>query len=215
MHVALSFDWSPAYKRQRSFVKNCQSCFKMQQDRFKLDAAAINITGAPSQRVVVYNFNIPLGRLEDVASFEQVCQKLETDFPPEANGVIVSPYFQLSAVYMLINSATNEERMWSGSFQPKGRDFSKLTDFQKFEPTTFLQYAMTHSNPRYVINKMDSFVNGEESLWRFSHLISVVISLQATLHMTHPLFVNRPGFTNTGRAGPNKKNWKVLTTFFD
>ena len=83
----------------------------MERDRFKLDAAAIYDPRVPNQRVVVYNFNIPLNRLSDLATFEFVRQELETDFPAEADGVVVSPYFQLSAVYVLVNTATNEERI--------------------------------------------------------------------------------------------------------
>ena len=187
----------------------------MQRDNFKLDAAAIYDPRARHQRVVVYNFNVPVQRLQDLATFEFVRQVLETDFPATAPGILVPPYFQLSAVYVLINTVTNEERIWCGSFHPRARDLAQLTVFRPFEPASFAQYALTHSDPNRVYNKLSTFVNGKDSVWKFDRLVSVVISFQTTLNVTHPLFARQPNFIQHGRAGPNRKNWKVFTTYFD
>ena len=187
----------------------------MQQDNFKLDAASIYDPRAQHQRVVVYNFNVPVERLRDIATFEFVRQVLVTDFPGTAPGVLVTPYFQLSAVYVLINTVTNEERLWCGSFHPRARDLAQLTVFRPFEPASFAQYALTQSDPDRVYNKLSTFVNGKDSVWKFDRLISVVISFQTTLNLTHPLFVRHPNFIGHGQAGPSRKNWKVFTTFFD
>ena len=196
-------------------AKNNQFGFAMQRENFKLDAAAIYDPRARHQRVVVYNFNVPSQRLQDLDTFNFVRQVLETDFPANAPGVIVAPYFQLSAVYVLINTVTNEERIWSGSFHPRARDLAQLTVFRPFEPASFAQYALTHSDPDRVYNKLSTFVNGKDSVWKFDRLISVVISFQTTLHLTHSLFVRHTKFAEHGRAGQNKKNWKVFTTLFD
>lgn len=188
----------------------------MQRDSFKLDAAAIYDPRQPTERVVIYNFNVPLNRLRNLETFEFVRQVLETDFPPEANGIVVSAYFQLSAVYVLVNVNTNEERVWAGSFNPRGRELAQLTPFQRFEPATFAQYALAHSDPDNAANKLTTFVQGQDSVWRFDRLISVVISFQTTLHLSHPLFVRHPEFRrHHGRSGFAKKNWKVFTTVFD
>jgi hypothetical protein len=141
---------------------------------------------------------------------------LETNFPPEAKGTVVAPYFQLSAVYVLININTNEQRTWAGSFSPRGRELAQLTPFQRFNSETFSQYALTHSDPDQAANKLSVFIHGQESVWRFERLISVVISFQTTLHMNHPFFVRNPHFRQQhGRTGSNKKNWKTVTTVFD
>lgn len=187
----------------------------MQRDSFKLDAAAIYDPRHPNQRVLINNINVPVARLGHLETFEFVRQVLETDFPPEAEGVIIPGYFQLSAVYVLINVNTNEERIWCGSFNPRGRDLAQLTPFRSYESASFAQYALTHSDPDYATNKLTTFVQGQDSVWRFQRLISVVISFQTTLHLSHPLFVRHPKFRQHGRGGPAKKNWKVYTTFFD
>ena len=187
----------------------------MQRDNFKLDAAAIYDPRAPQQRVVVCNFNVPLQRLQDLATFEFVRETLETDFPANAQGVAVGSYFQLSAVYVLVNTVTNEERLWCGSFNPRARELSQLTTFRPFEPATFSQYVLTHANPERIYNKLLNVVNGDTSVWKFDRLISVVISFQTTLHLSHSFFVRHPHFTQHGRTGPNKKNWKVFTTLYD
>ena len=187
----------------------------MERDRFKLDAAAIYDRQNPNRRILVYNFNIPFDRLCDLATFEFVRQELERDFPLEADGVLVPPYFQLSAVYVLVNTTTNEERIWCGSFHPRGRDLAQLTAFRAFEPTVFPPYALENSDPEHVANKLSAVVNGQDSVWQFDRLISVVVSFQTTLYLRHPLFERHARFREHGRTGPAKKNWKVFTTFFD
>jgi len=187
----------------------------MQRDSFKLDAAAVYDPRQPHQRVVVYNFNVPLARLRNLETFEFIRQVLVTDFPPEAVGVVVSPYFQLSAVYTLVNVETNQERIWVGSFNPRGRDLAQLTPFQRFDFAAFPQYALDHSDPDYAANKLSTFVNGQDSVWRFQSLVSIVVSHQVTLHLNHPFFVRHPQFRHHGRTGSTKKNWKTSTTIFD
>ena len=187
----------------------------MERDRFKVDAAAIYNPRVPNQRVVVYNFNIPLNRLSDLATFEFVRQELETDFPGEADGVVVSPYFQLSAVYVLVNTTTNEERIWCGSFHPRARNLAQLTAFRPFDPAFFPLYALENSQPERVANRLSTFVNGQDSVWRFDRLISVVVSFQTTLDLSHSLFNRHARFRQHGQTRPSKKNWKIYTTFFD
>ena len=187
----------------------------MQRDSFKLDAAAIYDPRRPQQRVVVFNYNLPLNRLENLDTFEFVRQDLENNFPSQAEAVIHPGYFQLSAVYVLVNVNTNQERVWAGSFNPRGRDLAQLTPFQRFEPATFAPYAHHHSDPNYAANKLSTFVQGQDSVWRFERLISVVISFQTTLHLNHPFFVRHPQLRHHGRTGSAKKNWKTFTTNFD
>ena len=187
----------------------------MQRDSFKLDAAAIYDPGHPDERLVICNFNIPFARLTNLETFEFVRQQLETDFPQEADGILVSGYFQISAVYVLVNEVTHQERVWSGSFHPRGRELCQLAPFQRFVPATFAQYALAHSDPDRATDKLSSNVEGQESVWKFERLISVVISFQTSLHLSHPLFVRHPNFRQHGRGGTSQKSWKVFTTFFD
>jgi hypothetical protein len=187
----------------------------MQRDTFKLDSAAIYDPLHPNQRLVICNFNIPLTKLRNLETFETVRQHLETNFPLEAEAIAVPGYFQLSAVYLLINIETNETRTFAGSFNPRGRDLAQITPFQLFEPTTFSEYALVHSDPDDIANKLASFVQGQESVWRFERLISVVVTFQTSLHLNHPIFERHPHFRQHGRGGAAQKSWKVFTTVFD
>jgi len=187
----------------------------MERDSFKLDTAAIYDPRHPSQRVIIFNFNVPMDRLRNQETFEFVRQLLETDCPLEAESVVIPPYFQLSAVYVLVNVNTNQERIWAGSFNPRGRELAQLTPFRQYDSASFVHYALIHSEPEHATNKLSSFVQGQDSEWRFERLISVVISIQTTLHLNHPFFVRHPHFRQHGRTGSAKKNWKVITTHFD
>ena len=183
----------------------------MQQERFKLDAAAISDTSSPQQRVIVYNFNVPIERAQDRASFELVRQQVETDFPQGVAGTVTSPYFQLSAVYTIVNRETNEERLWLGSFNPRARDLSQLTAFRPFDANSFVQYAVANSEPERVRNKLTNVVNGKDSVWSLGQLLSIIVSVQATIRLNHSLFVQHPQLVHN--HGGNKR--KVFTTFFD
>ena len=115
----------------------------MNYQEFKLDGAAILDSDSPQQRIVVYHFNIPVDRAQDIATFERVRQQIEQDFPAESNRDVDVPlYFQISAVYNLVHRETGEERLWQGSFNPRSRDLGQVTVFRPFDSQTFVDYAL-------------------------------------------------------------------------
>jgi hypothetical protein len=116
----------------------------MSYQDFKLDGAALYDSSSPHQRIVVYHFNIPIDRCETIDTFETIQRQLETDFPLEDQARVVLPlYFQISAVYVLINRETLEQRNWLGSFNPRSRDSGQITIYRPFDRQTFVPYALS------------------------------------------------------------------------
>ena len=178
----------------------------MQYDEFKLDGAAILDSDSPHQRIVLYNFNVPADRSQDPAAFEAIRRLVETDFPPEDRGRVAVPlYFQLSAVYTLVHRETGEERLWQGSFNPRSRDLGRVTVFRPFEPETFVEYVLSRSSTENVLHQLQSRVQGKDSVWSVDRLLSIIVSVQATVRTTHRVFVNHPELLGAN-GGANRDN---------
>jgi len=183
-----------------------------QQERFKLDAAAVNISGRQQQRIIVYNFNIPIDLAQDPANWEIVRQQILTDLPPAAPGTISQPYFQLTAVYTLIHRNTNEERLWLGSFNPRGRELSQITAFRPVDHETFVDYSVVNSEPIRVRNRLDSGVNTRDSVWTLGNILSIIASFQSTVSTNH--LINHPELLTHSRHGAkNRRN--VFRIYYD
>lgn len=188
----------------------------MQQEpnRFKLDAAFISIHRRPDERVAVYNFNIPVPIVQDPNSYQTVLQQLETDFPPNARGLLTPPYFQISATYTIVHSATNEERVWLGSFNPRARDFSQVTVFRPLDRESFVPFCLVNTQPNRVSNKLSIVTGGQDSMWTFGELKSIVVSVQIVLSTQHPIFATRPHLLQyDGIVGRQKR--KVFRLYYD
>ena len=174
----------------------------MNYQEFKLDGAAILDSDSPQQRIVVYHFNIPVDRAQDIATFERVRQQIEQDFPAESNRDVTVPlYFQISAVYNLVHRDTGEERLWQGSFNPRSRDLGQVTVFRQFDPQTFVNYALTRSSTERVLHELNSRTQGKDSVWSVSELLSVIITVQATVRIRHPVFLRHPDLLGPDHGG--------------
>lgn len=185
-----------------------------QQERFKLDAAAIQLSRLQQQRIIIYNFNIPIDQAQSPASWETVRQQILADFPPGAPGSISQPYFQLTAVYTIIHRNTNEERLWLGSFNPRARDLSQITAFRPLDHDTFVNYSVVNSEPTRVRNKLDSGVNTRNSVWNLGNILSIIASVQSTVSTSHLIFHNHPELLHYGRHGAHHKR-SVFRLYFD
>lgn len=180
-------------------------------DRFKLDGAVIPMSGRPNQRVVVYNYNVPVDRVASVETFELIHRNILTDLPVGVAGTITPAYFQLTAVYSLVHNATNEERIWAGSFNPRAREMSQITAFRPFDAETFVGYCFNNSQVGRIFDKLNTFAPGRESVWRLNNIVSVVVSVQAVIRPNHTLFVNHPDLIFNGV----QQRRKVFRTYFD
>jgi len=185
-----------------------------EHERFKLDAASIQLARLQQQRIIIYNFNIPIAQAQVPANWEIVLEQIEADFPPGAAGTIRQPYFQLTAVYTIIHRNTNEERLWLGSFNPRARDLSQITAFRPLDQGAFVTYCVANSEPERVRNKLDSGVNTRNSVWTLGNVVSIIASVQSTVSTNHLIFHTHPELVNyVGHGAHNKRS--VLRIYFD
>lgn len=167
---------------------------------FSLDGAAILDYYHPEQRIIVYNVNIPKDRAQNLQVYETILGQVITDFPPQhGDKVLVPLYFQISAVYTLIHQTTGEERIWQGSFSPRARNLGQVTAFRPLDTDTFVQYALVHCEPNRVLHQLDYRIQGKESVWSVGELLSVIISIQATVKLSHPIFQRHIAFHHDER----------------
>lgn len=184
---------------------------QQEHERFKLDAAAIRIVPLRQQSIIIYNFNLPIGLTQNPDNWNIIKDCIESDLPVSGPGIVKPPYFQITAVYTIVHQNTNEERLWLGSFNPRARDLSQVTAFRPFEAATFVAYGVLNSEPDRVRNKLNAVVNGRNSLWVLNNILSVIVSVQATVNHDHPIFTTRPALAH--RARQRKRN--VFRVYFD
>lgn len=184
---------------------------QMQYDQFKLDAAAIVDNRQPQNRIVVYNFNVPLRLSQDVSAFERIRQQVETDFPANAQGSVIPPYYQITAVYTLVHRATGEQRLWVGSFNARARNVSQVTAFRPLDHATFVQYALTNCQLERVQNRLTAVVTGKDSVWTLEEVKSLVVSVQSTVRLNHSVFLRHPELNHDA---PGRQR-QILRIIFD
>ena len=183
----------------------------MQHDEFKLDGASLLDRGFPNQRIILFNFNVPADRLPDQAGVERILRQVETDFPPEDRARVVVPlYFQITAVYTLVHRETGEERLWQGSFNPRSRDLGQVTVFRPFDPQTFVQYTSTRCTVENVLHQLQNRADGRESVWIVDRLLSVIVSVQATVRATHAVFTHHPTLQQQQDGGDDNRNRRAV-----
>lgn len=184
---------------------------QLEHERFKLDGAAIPIVRFQHQRIIVYNFNLPIALSQNIDAITRVKQQIEADLPAGAIGAITPAYFQITAVYTIVHEGTNEIRLWLGSFNPRARDLSQVTAFRPFDANTFVDYCVLNGDPDRVRNKLTALVNGRRSVWKLDTIISLIISVQATVSLEHPIFIHRPSLAH--QAHQRRRN--VFKIYFD
>lgn len=184
---------------------------QQEHERFKLDGAAIRVSPIQQQSIIVYNFNLPIVLAQDPVNWETVRQHVETDLPLNAVGTINPPFFQITAVYTLVHQNTNEERLWLGSFNPRARDLSQITAFRPFQAADFVAYCVLNADPERVTNKLTAVVNGRNSLWVLNNILSLIVTVQATVAPQHPIFLARPTLAHP----PHQRRRNVFRVYFD
>jgi len=105
-------------------------------DTFKVTALSIRHSEYKSERLVLYNVNVPVHLISNENVYNVIRDTIVHDF--DNNSGI---YFQLSAVYTLVNRDTGDLRTWTGSFNPRNRQPNQLTTHRRFEPDTFIDFA--------------------------------------------------------------------------
>jgi len=157
---------------------------------FKVDATALELE---NQYIVVYNANIPAVLVQDEQDRRQALERIRNLF--QADFGARETYFQLTASYMLRNTGTNELRYWSGSFFARGNFPAQLSDFEEFNPATFVQTCLAQT--RDVDTRLKW--RGHDTLWTFESLNSIIINAQCNVHKQDALLNKRNFVPNASR----------------
>lgn len=148
----------------------------------KVDAFAIPMRFS---FLILYNANIPAHLCQDQetkrAAVERVRNMIQLDF---ANSQV---YFQTTASYYLKHKVTGVEKFWSGSFYARGQSPAVLSDFQLFDPTTFVNIILESSED--VEDRLRW--RGSQTVWTFSRLESIIVNCEAKVGPSHSIFARR------------------------
>jgi hypothetical protein len=185
----------------------------MPYDTFTLDGAALFNSDQPQERIVTYHFNIPTRLTPFRATFETILGQVEADFPAESRQqVVIVPYFQISAVYTLIHRDTGLERLWQGSFNPRSRERGQVVAFRHLDPATFVNFAQVRCQTDHVVQQLGNITDQQETVWTLGDILSVILTIQTTVRIQHPVFVRHPELLGRvqedqghgrGRRGPD------------
>ena len=145
----------------------------MPWDLFKVSALSIRHSINSSERLLLYNINLPVNLLTKENVYTVIRDTIVHDFNNHSN-----VYFQISAVYICVNCKTGDIRTWSGSFNPRKRQPSQLTTHQRFEADTFIKFAQQHSSLERAKETLTGNTIGarKTSVWTFQDLKSIVLS---------------------------------------
>ena len=171
-------------------------------DTFKVTALSIRHSEYKSERLVLYNVNVPVNLIPNENVFSVIRDTIVRDFDNDS-GI----YFQLSAVYTLVNRDTGDLRTRTGSFNPPNRQPSQLSTHQRFEADTFINFARANSSVEVALQKLtaNSATAGNTSVWSLQDLKAIIFSFQCRLRPSHRLFQYRPQLQNVRASEAHKK----------
>lgn len=172
----------------------------MPYDTFTLDGAALLDADSPHQRILTYHYNIPERLTPHRTTFETILRQVETDFPAESrHHVVFVPYFQISAVYTLIHRDTGTERLWQGSFNPRSRERGQIVPFRHLDGPTFVDFAQARCQTNYVLQQLNNNTDQQDTVWTVGEVLSVVLTIQTTVRLLHPVFAHHPELLGVGQ----------------
>jgi hypothetical protein len=105
-------------------------------DTFKVTALSIRDSEYKSERLVLYNVNVSVHLISNENVYNVIRDTIVHDF--DNNSCI---YFQLLAVYTLVNCNTGNLQTWTGSFNLRNIQPSQLSTHRRFEADTFINFA--------------------------------------------------------------------------
>lgn len=157
-------------------------------DQFKLDGVILR--DESDKTYVIINFNLPVRLLEEQQSVQNSLQKVKDvlyqEFP--SNIALNNVFYSISATYTLQHRSTGEERDWLGSFQPRNQQNHFVAPFCSFSGHEFVTNVQQKIQLDGVRNKMRW--SGMESVWAFSTLKSIIITVHTSFPKNVTPFVN-------------------------
>jgi len=146
----------------------------------------------------LYNVNVPVHLISNDNVYNVIKNTIVRDFHNDP-GI----YFQLSAIYTLVNRHTGDLRTWTGSFNPRNPQPNQLTTHRRFEPDTFIDFARANSSIEVVLQRLTANHVADEKTWLL--LNSIVFNFQCKLRASHRLFLHRPQLRHVGASSTHKK----------
>jgi hypothetical protein len=144
--------------------------------------------------IVVYNINVPFRTFDTLESstvvLERVKRLLLSDF------IQLIATFQLTASYLLLHRVTGEQRIWTGSFYPRGNAPAFLSAFKRFHPDSFVQYSL--DSLENVEHTLLNWPNRGDTSWVFTQILSIIFNVQSIVPAEHSLISKFP-LRNHGR----------------
>jgi hypothetical protein len=165
-----------------------------EQDVLKVDAAFFETRNALDNRrkkIVLYNVNIPARFVENLNEFttvlDRVSDLIENDFP---NDIV---QFQVTAAYWLKHNQTGELKKWCGSFSVQNNMPARLSNFEEFNPVSFVQFVLTSAN------NLEAKLtwNRQDTNFEFYKLISIILNIQSRVDINHNAILRRQLVSHT------------------
>ena len=144
--------------------------------------------------LAIYNVNLPFRLFDTVHSTTAVLERVKNLLSRDFTNVIAT--FQFTASYLLVHRATGEQRIWTGSFYPRGNAPAYLSAFKRFHPDTFVQFGLDSlENVEYTLQ---NWPNRRDTAWVFHQILSIIINVQSMVPTDHPVISKFPR-NNHGR----------------
>jgi hypothetical protein len=167
---------------------------------FKVNALSVRHSENNSERLVSYNINLPVHLIPNGNVYNVIRDTIVHDFDHNP-----SIYFQISAVYTLVNRDTGALRTWTGSFNPRNRQVSQLSPHQRFEADSFVNFARANCSVEVALQKLTAnstpTTAGKISVWSLQDLKAIIFSFQCRLRPNHRLFQIRPQLRHVSVGG--------------
>jgi hypothetical protein len=159
---------------------------------FKVNAISVRHSATSNEKLVSYNINLPVPLIPNENVYSVIRDTIVHDFD-NSPGI----YFQISAVYTLVNRDTGDLRTWTGSFNPRNRQVSQLSAHRLFEADSFVNFARANCSVEAAVQKLTANSDarttaGKTSVWSLQDLKAIIFTFQCRLYLTHRLFTIRP-----------------------
>jgi hypothetical protein len=156
------------------------------REELKLDIAAVDIDQG-RYLLLIANFNVPYNIVAgDEARYDDILARIAHFV--STNILPLQATFQISATYTLVNTVTNDERVWTGSFSHSSGQSASLSGplFQDFEVQHFMRETKRCTEQAHIAASLDW--SEQDTDWAFLETQSIIVGFQAKLPAHHVFF---------------------------
>ena len=158
-----------------------------EEESSKVFYTSYNYRSDPRIHIIIYNITFPVSIVDNLIERQRHLERandiISTDFVN-----VRDIFYQVTASYTLVNRETGVTQLWTGSFFTTYlQNPSVIQGFKKYDSTTFVDssYRLLDNAEQILRN------NGENSVWLFESLRSVIFNIQAKVPHRHGIFQTR------------------------